>query len=170
MKRCPTCNQTFEEDWLSFCTRDGTTLVDDQRVTSEPLPTILSSTPVTTPIEQAARDLPSAGIGGGPQLPISQPPKPVWQPPPPPGYQSEGMATASMIIGFASLACFGPIPGIVAIVLGAMTLSQIKKNPEKVAGKQKAITGIVTGSLALVIHGVIIIIYILVFVLAAANH
>jgi hypothetical protein len=166
MKRCPTCNQTFEEDWLSFCTLDGTTLVDDQGATKGPLPTIVSPPPV----EQAALNLPSPGTDGGPQVLAERPAAPAWQPPPPPGYQSEGMATASMIIGFASIACLGPIPGIVAIVLGAMTLSQIKKNPEKVAGKQKAVTGIVTGSLALVIYGVIIVIYILVFVLAAANH
>ena len=78
------------------------------------------------------------------------------------------MATASMIIGIASIACLGPIPGIVAIVLGAMTLSQIKKNPDSVAGKQQAMTGIITGSLAILIYGVGFVIYIL-FVIAMAN-
>ena len=80
------------------------------------------------------------------------------------------MATASMIIGIASMVCLGPIPAIVAIVLGAMTLSQIKKNPERVTGKQKAMTGIITGSLALLIYGGILIIYVLVFLFAATNH
>ena len=80
------------------------------------------------------------------------------------------MATASMIIGIASMACLGPIPGIVAIILGAMTLSQIKKTPDTVAGKQQAMTGIITGSLALLIYGGILIIYVLVFVLAATSH
>ena len=78
------------------------------------------------------------------------------------------MATASMIIGIASIACLGPIPSIVAIVLGAMTLSQIKKNPDTVAGRQQAMTGIITGSLAILIYGVAFIIYI-VFVIAMAN-
>ena len=173
MKRCPTCNQTFEEDWLSFCTQDGTTLVNDQEATREPLPTIVSPPPpVATPIDQAAWNLPSAGTGGGPQqVPTPQLAQPAWQPPPPPSYiqpQSKGMATASMIIGIASMACLGPIPGIVAIVLGAMTLSQIKKNPDTVAGKQQAMTGIITGSLAILIYGVGFIIYIL-FVIAMAN-
>src|SRR3989442_3639792 len=170
MKRCLTCNQTFEEDWLSFCTRDGTTLVDDQGATSEPLPTIVSPPPVAAPMDQAAWKLPPAGPGGSPKVLTQRPAQPAWQPPPPPGYQSQGMATASMIIGFASIACLGPIPAIVAIVLGVMTLSQIKKNPDKDAGKQQAVTGIVTGSLALVIHSVIIIVYILTVVLTAANH
>ena len=172
MKRCPTCNQTFEEDWLSFCTQDGTTLVDDQGVTSEPLPTIVSPPPpVATPMDEAAWNLPSAGIDAGPKVLTQRPAQPTWQPPPPPSYiqpQSKGMATASMIIGIASMACLGPIPGIVAIVLGAMSLSQIKKDPDTVAGKQQAMTGIITGSLAILIYGVGFIIYIL-FVIAMAN-
>ena len=28
MKRCPTCNQQFTDEWLTFCTQDGTSLVD----------------------------------------------------------------------------------------------------------------------------------------------
>src|SRR5439155_4188411 len=128
--------------------------------------------PVATPTDQAAWKPSSARTGGGPQqVPTPQPAQPAWQPPPPPSYiqpQSKGMATASMIIGIASMACLGPIPGIVAIVLGAMTLSQIKKNPDTVAGKQQAMTGIITGSLAILIYGVGFIIYIL-FVIAMAN-
>jgi hypothetical protein len=171
MKRCPTCNQTFAEDWLGFCTQDGTALVDDRGATSEPLSTIVSPPPVATPVDQAVRSLPSTEPVGGPQVPAPQPGPPAWKPPPPPSYiqpQNKGMATASMIIGIASMACLGPIPGIVAIVLGAMTLSQIKKNPDTVAGKQQAMTGIITGSLAILIYGVGFIIYIL-FVIAMAN-
>src|SRR6266478_5013164 len=174
MKRCPTCSQTFEEDWLSFCTNDGTTLVDDQRTTSEPLPTIVSPPPpVATPINQAAWDLPSPGTGGGSQVPTPQPAQPAWQPPPPPSYlqpQTRSLATTSMILGIASIFCLGPILAIVAIVLGAMALSQIKKNPQEIGGRQQAVTGIVTGGVSIVIHAGLIILYILMFVLAAANH
>ena len=28
MKRCPTCNQVFEDEWLTFCTIDGSPLID----------------------------------------------------------------------------------------------------------------------------------------------
>src|SRR2546422_2422854 len=149
MKRCPSCNQTFEEDWLSFCTQDGTTLVDDQGAANEPLPTIAGPAPkVAAPTNQAAWNLPSARTGGGPQVPTPQPKQPAWQPPPPPSYlqpQSGSLATASMIIGIASIFCLGPILAIVAIILGAMALSQIKKNPEAIGGRQQAVTGIVTG-------------------------
>ena len=75
-----------------------------------------------------------------------------------------------MILGIASIFCLGPILAIVAIILGAMALSQIKKNPQEIGGRQQAVTGIVTGSVSIVIHAGLIIFYILLFVLAAANH
>jgi hypothetical protein len=172
MKRCPSCNQTFEEDWLSFCTKDGTTLIDDQGATSEPLPATVSPPPVATPIDQTVRNLASVEPLGGPQVPAPQPAL-AWQPPPPPSYlqpQSRSLATSSMILGIASIFCLGPILALVAIILGAMALSQIKKNPEATGGRQQAVTGIVTGSVSLVIHAGLLIFYILMFVLAAANH
>ena len=85
----------------------------------------------------------------------------VWQPPPPP-YRppinkqlSQGLAMASMIVGILSLFlgmfCLGPIPGIAALILGLVALSQIKKAPDRNGGKPFAIVGIVTGSISLVV-------------------
>src|SRR6266436_2055803 len=118
MKRCPKCNQTFEEDWLSFCTQDGTTLVDTSALPSEPPPTVLSSMPPSvSPSEQ-----PTINLGGynQPTPPASYvPPQPMqsgWQPPPPPSYAqapSKSLATASMIVGLIGCVawfCIGPIP------------------------------------------------------------
>ena len=46
MKRCPTCNRTFEEDWLAFCTQDGATLLEESPAkANEPPPTILAPPP-----------------------------------------------------------------------------------------------------------------------------
>jgi hypothetical protein len=42
--------------------------------------------------------------------------------------------------------CLGPVPGLVALVLGLVALSQIKKAPEEVGGRPYAIAGIVLGS------------------------
>lgn len=168
MKRCPTCHLTFEEDWLSFCTRDGTTLVDDAVSASEPPPAI------TAPVQPDAPawNTPSAELP--PSAPEWRPPEravPEWQPPPPPYYvqpQNKSLATASMIFGILSVTigwlCMGPLFAIAAIVLGAVSLSQIKKAPERVGGKQMAWTGVVTGSLALL--GIIIF---YVFVIVAGN-
>ena len=70
-----------------------------------------------------------------------------------------------MILGIISVTvgwlCMGPLFAIAAIVLGAVALSQIKKTPERVGGKQMAWIGVVTGSLAVL---GIIIFYVIVLV------
>src|SRR5205823_8281514 len=52
MKRCPSCNRTFEDDWLAFCTEDGTTLVESGPLKQEPPPTVQISAPNTNPSSQ----------------------------------------------------------------------------------------------------------------------
>ena len=157
MKRCPTCNLTFEEDWLGFCTQDGTTLVDDAVTPVTPPPTIMPPVQPDTP----AWNTPSVELP--PSSPEWRPPERAvaeWRPPPPPYVQSQNksLATASMVLGILSVTvgwlCMGPMFAIAAIVLGAVSLSQIKKTPERVGGKQMAWIGVVTGSLAVV--GIII--------------
>ena len=51
------------------------------------------------------------------------------------------------------LGCFGPLPGVAAVVLGWIALSQIKRMPDAVGGKPMAIIGIVTGALTIVFYG-----------------
>lgn len=174
MKRCPRCNQTFEEEWLSFCTQDGTTLIDDAQLSSEPPPTVKASIPTeaAAPNEQATWNLPS-GSGSGGQLSEPQPFKP-WQPPPPPAYAlppNKSLSLAAMILGIISVTvgwmCFGPIPGIAAIILGAVALSQIKKNPERVTGRQFAWVGVITGSLTLVIYAGVMVVYVIAAIMTA---
>jgi hypothetical protein len=170
MKRCPTCNQTFEEEWLSFCTRDGTTLVEESIDANQPPPTILA--PPQADAAQPTWVTPSA------DLPSSSPqwsqPTPIWQPPPPPAYaqpESKSLATAAMVIGIVGVTvgwlCLGPIPGIAAIIMGAVAISQIKKTPDRVGGKPMAVVGVVTGSVTVLIYAGIMIFYIV--VLIAAN-
>jgi uncharacterized protein DUF4190 len=170
MKRCPTCNETFDEGWLSFCTHDGTTLVDESYAPGEPLPTILAQPP-ESPLanEQATWSLPAGDQVEPPAPAWPQPVSPAWQPPPPPTYaqpESKGLAIASMIVGILSILCLGPIPAIFAIVLGSMSLSQIKKDPQRVGGAPMAWTGIITGGAAVLLYGVLIVLYI---ILLAAN-
>jgi hypothetical protein len=171
MKRCPQCHQTFEEEWLSFCTSDGTTLIDESVAASEPPATILARAQPDAP----AWNIPPAELP--PSSPEWQPPQravPEWQPPPPPLYvqpQSKSLATAAMVLGIISVTigwlCFGPIPGIAAIILGAVTLSQIKKTPERVGGKQMAWIGVITGSVTVLLYIGLMIFY--VFVIVAGN-
>ena len=56
-----------------------------------------------------------------------------------------------MIVGIAGLVlggCLGPIPGIVALVMGLTALSQIKKSPDQVSGKPYATAGVIIGTIS----------------------
>jgi hypothetical protein len=168
MKRCPTCNQTFEERWLSFCTADGTTLIDDAPSSSEPPPTIMSSAPppVSNPNQQANWNTPSGAFGSG-QFPAPQASQPAWQPPPPPPFaagKQQGLAVASLICGIFTVTigwcCYlGVITGPVALGLGIYSLVQIKNDPDKFGGKPLALTGIITAAVYFLGLALFILIY-----------
>jgi hypothetical protein len=70
-----------------------------------------------------------------------------------------------MILGviglFTGLFCFGPIPGIAALILGLIALNQINKSPQTITGKPLAMVGIITGSLSLLVYGAIFIAWII---------
>src|SRR5882724_4557213 len=130
MKRCPTCNRTFEEDWLAFCTQDGATLVQESPArANEPPPTILSSAP---PPLAGDWMQPSGGLGSGQFQPQPQV-QAGWQPPPPPPYAQgpkQGLAVASMICGIFSVTvgwcCYlGVVSSPIALGLGIYQLIQI---------------------------------------------
>src|SRR5690242_9200544 len=175
MIRCPTCNQTVTEDWLSVRTQDGTTLVEESTASNEPPLTILAPPQSDASAAQPTWVTPSAELP--PSAPQWQPPEPatpIWQPPPPPTYaqpENKSLATAAMVIGIVSVTvgwlCLGPIPGIAAIIMGAVALSQIKKTPDRVGGKPMAVVGVVTGSVTVLIYAGIMVFYIV--VLIAAN-
>jgi hypothetical protein len=63
-----------------------------------------------------------------------------------------------MITGLAGFAigCFGPLPGIAALVMGFVALSQIKKSPEQFGGKPYATAGIIVGSISVFFYLVFI--------------
>jgi hypothetical protein len=182
MKRCPTCNQTFSEEWLSFCTQDGTSLVDTSALPQGPSPTIMAPRmpPSVSPTEQPTMNLPGgyrppAPIQSRQEQPFTQPQpgQPTWQPPPPPSYAvapQQGLAVASLICGIFSITigwcCYlGTITAPVAIGLGIFSLVQIKNDPAKYSGKPLAIVGIVTGALYFVFLVIIILIYGLAFLM-----
>ena len=167
MKRCPKCNQTFDEGWLSFCTNDGTTLVEEPTSSSDMMKTIMAPAPppVSRPNDQANWSSPSGGIGG--QFPAPQPSQPVWQPPPPPSYAAgpkQSLAIASLVCGVFSITLgwccsVGLLTSPAAIVMGIISLVQIKNSPDQNAGKPLAIAGIATGAVYLVFWVLIILIW-----------
>ena len=181
MKRCPKCNQVFDQEWLSFCTNDGTSLVDTSALPPEPPPTMMSPPlpPSVSPSEQPTINLqtsssqpppapysPPAPMQQSWQAP-SQPMQTGWQPPPPPAYspqKKQGLAIASLILGICSITVgwccsLGVLTAPVGIVLGIVSLVQIKNNPSENGGKPLSITGIATGAAYLLFWVLIVLIY-----------
>ena len=163
MKRCPTCNRTFDDEWLAFCTEDGTTLVDSQAaLPTEPPPTVWIPPALdTNPVTQKPFDLPGSY---NPPQPVA----PVWQPPPPPPVQmpqgqKQGLAVASLVLGIFSVTVgwccsIGLLSAPIAIVLGIVSLVHIKNDPARNTGKPLSIVGIVLG-------GIYVVFWILIFAL-----
>ncbi len=179
MKYCPQCKRQFEEAWLSFCSDDGTPLIQELTPPRDPNwnPNIREpkrETRFETPSEQETQWLPrEPPMPGGwiapDERPPMNPPVPAWQPPPPPPYPniigrpSQGLALASMITSIVGIVfglwCFGPLPGIAAVVMGLVALSQIKKTPDKVTGKPYAVAGVIIGSLNVLFYLVMLILF-----------
>jgi hypothetical protein len=179
MKRCPRCNQEFTDEWLTFCTQDGTSLVDVPVSSTDPPPTLLSPAmpPSVSPAEQPTLDMP------GRYNPPAQymPPAPLqsgWAPPPPPAYPlkpQQTLAVASFVLGIVSVTLgwccsFGVLTSPIALVLGIVSLVQIKNDPTKNGGKGFAIGGVVCGGLYLVILVLIILLYGVGILLGGLNH
>ena len=161
MKRCPKCNQEFVEEWLTFCTSDGTPLTEAPRSADYPPPTVaMPKSPVTaTQEERPTMRMPVEGVYGGPLAMPQQQRSPAWQPPPAPfemaPQPTQGLAVASLVLGIVSLTVgwccyFGILGDPVAIGLGIFALVQIKNSPDLYQGKPLAIVGIVTGALGVV--------------------
>ena len=177
MRRCPKCNQQFTDEWLTFCTQDGTTLVDDLSPADPPPTLVRPMPPSVSPAEQPTLDMP------GRQSPLPAqyiPPSPIqsaWTAPPPPAYPinpQQSLAATSLILGIASvtlgLCCyFGILTAPIALVLGIVSLVQIKNDPKKYGGKGMAIGGIVTSGLYFGILLLIILFYGLGFILSAVK-
>ena len=172
MKRCPTCSQIFEDEWLTFCTIDGSPLIDTGPLYQPP--TVVVPPPVETRADPDPQ--PSAAIVNADYRSPAQSTPATWQPPPPPSAMgpSQSLAVWSMVLGLVSITLgwccsFGLLTAPVAVVLGIYALSQIKSDPRRYTGKPLAITGIVSGGLYFVALAVIILIYGLGILLSGLN-
>ena len=74
--------------------------------------------------------------------------------PPPQRSGTSGMAIAAMVCGICGFLCL--VPGLVGIILGAISLPQMKRSGQN--GRGMAIAGIVVGALWIVLFVVLIII------------
>jgi hypothetical protein len=126
--------------------------------------------PSVSPTEQPTLDMP--GRYQPPPLPGSSPSSPQslqpgWAPPPPPPYPvspQQSLAVTSLILGIVSITigicCYiGILTAPISIILGIVSLVQIKGDPTKYGGKGFAIGGIVMGALYIVIFAAIVVLY-----------
>jgi len=139
MKRCPTCNRTYLDEHLSYCTDDGTPLVEQSTSSSfDPQATLLSTPPSDTsegqtpPPTQAYRadEMPGWQTPGSWSQPSSQPPSPPpapswqtpsqppaqqqsWSPPPPPNVgMSRGQQQNPLAIASLAVGIFSMTIGL----------------------------------------------------------
>ena len=164
MKRCPVCNTTFDDPYLSFCPNDGTPLV---RMSPDEAHTVLMSSPESDPAATVASNLPPAPqpYGWANDTPVQ------WTPPPPPAIrgsatqQQQTLAVASMILGLVGITfgwiCGGPFFALFALVMGIVALFQIKKDPTRYGGKPMALIGVALGAIVLAIYIVLMAVWII---------
>ena len=172
MKRCPVCNRTFDDPYLSFCPHDGTPLV---RMSPDEAHTVLMSSSTADSSSASAPHPPPAPqpYGWANDTPAQ------WTPPPPPAIrgpatQQQTLAAASLILGIIGITfgwiCGGPFFAVFAVVLGIVALFQIKKSPLQYGGKPMALIGVILGAIVLVIYLVIMaILMIMLFAGAVSN-
>lgn len=160
MKYCPQCKRQFTEPWLSFCSDDGIPLIEELTPAADPNWDPRIHGPRTkTASEQETQWLPRQPpmpgawvapdqrppMAPGPWQPAGVPYRPYNQQP------SQSLALASMIVGLCGLAfgtCFGPLPGIVALIMGLVAQSKIKNYPLEYTGKPYATAGIIIGAIS----------------------
>jgi hypothetical protein len=178
MKHCTTCGTNFVDDDLRYCTDDGTVLLAGENPFAQEAqatkifpaspPTKVMSPPRPTEYEvRTPADQPPAAplYGWANEAPAA------WTPPAPPAYPSAGQqqqqttaALVSLIFGIVAFTigwlCLGIPLGLVAVVLGLVALSQIRRDPAKYGGKPLAIGGIVTGGIVMLVKLALLVIWI----------
>lgn len=122
MRRCPTCNRTFEDETLTYCTDDGTPLTSDAPSSAssdspDSMPTLIASSPVVTAPAANQLQPTQAYNAGQEQGEWKAPPPPPYVPPsaPPPRTRSK----LPWVIGGAVVFLLGIIVlgGIIAFLL-----------------------------------------------------
>ncbi len=162
MKKCPRCGQTYTESAINFCLNDGellsyladdapktvlqnaplsftddsppTEFLDRARVTSE-----TNWPPHASPIQYQSPQQDAQPIFS--QYPMNVSPDQTL------AIVSLGLGVGSMTVGWCC--SLGLVLAPAAIIIGFISLSQIKKNPQTKGGRGFAIGGMVVGSIFL---------------------
>jgi hypothetical protein len=167
MKQCPRCNRIYTEDDLNFCLDDGELLqfASDEQPTrplrrDEPPPTVVLDPPrMTDPIGWPTGQSIGQWQGQAGAYPQTQ-----YQALPIRTTPNQTLAIISLCVGAGSLAIgwccsSGLLLAPAAIIIGAISLTQIKRDPQLFGGKGLSYGGIGAGSLFLLLYIMIVLIY-----------
>ncbi|CAM4239877.1 DUF4190 domain-containing protein [Paenibacillus typhae] len=90
-----------------------------------------------------------------------------YSPPPPPPAHTNGKSIASLVLGILSIVTpyIGLLFGIVAIILSALSLKEIRNRYE--GGRGLAIAGLVCGIVGTIIYALLILLFVVIILFAA---
>jgi hypothetical protein len=148
--RCPSCNQTYTDEALSFCPNDGTPLVREAPGAYNPPPAGMGQQPPAggyPPQQGGYYPGQQAGVGG------QAPPPPGWQqqqqqPPPygqqqqyaPPAYGPPKSSKLPFIIGLLALVLIGGGIGLYFLLKGDSTEATDNRNSPTVSSSPSTTT------------------------------
>ena len=73
------------------------------------------------------------------------------------------LAVISLILGFLSCVMFGFISGIPAVICGHISLSKLKREPNRYKGKRLATAGVVLGYIGILLTIMLALAFLLIF-------
>lgn len=162
MKRCPKCNQQYEDQNLNFCLSDGEMLIDSGE--ADATPTVYMDSPRVTNQnwEQQQPNQPEAGAQRNDQQ-IFQQPFSAPQNYPTMVSKDKSLATVSLVLGIMSLllmCCYLGFPlGAGAFITGYIAIGKVSKDPSAFGGKELAIIGMVLGGISLALSAIFIVLW-----------
>lgn len=77
--------------------------------------------------------------------------------------QTAPLAVISLVLGFLSCVIFGILSGIPAVICGHISLSRLKREPNKYKGRRLAIAGVVLGYIGILLTIMLALAFFLIF-------
>src|SRR5690348_13338075 len=142
-----------------FCFRCGASMPDDATICPQCATPVQSvpTAPPPPPAPQAGAPTssPTPAWLNVPSAQAQYPPQQAYPPQaqPYPGQyqqQTDGKATASLILGILSILCFGLLTGLPAIILGHISRGNIEQSRGRLTGAGMALTGLILGYVSIV--------------------
>jgi type IV pilus assembly protein PilA len=141
-----------------FCFKCGASMPDDATICPQ-CATPVQVVPTPPPPEAPQAGAPSPASNSAwlnvPPAQTQYPPQQAYPPQaqPYPGQfqpQTDGKATASLILGILSILCFGLLTGLPAIILGHISRGNIEQSRGRLTGAGMALTGLILGYVSIV--------------------